>query len=107
MSATTTMTLMLMPIWMPTPVPTQMRTQTSSIAFATAKIATAATAITIAACHRRSSCHQDDRPSGRWPLVLIPIAIHTAVRRHCPLLLLQFGAAELRAITSPFAHDRA
>ena len=98
---------MLMPIWMPTAVPTQMRTQTSSIAFATSKIATAATAITIAACHRRSSCHQDDRPSGRWPLVLIPIAIHTAVRRHCPLLLLQFGAAELRAMTSPFAHDRA
>jgi len=54
-----------------------------------------------------AKCHQDDRPSGRWPLVLIPIAIHTAVRRHCPLLLLQFGAAELRAMTSPFAHDRA
>ena len=101
------MKLMSMPMQMPKQMRDQMRTQTSSIAFATAKIATAATAITIAACHRRSSCHQDDRPSGRWPLVLIPIAIHTAVRRHCPLLLLQFGAAELRAMTSPFAHDRA
>ena len=106
MSATTTMTLMSMPIWMPTPVPTQMRTQTSSIAFATAKIATAATAITIATCHHRRSCHQDDRPSGRWPLALMPIAIYAAVRRHCSLPLLQFDAAELRAMTSPFAHDR-
>ena len=107
MSATTTMTLMTMPIWMPTPVPTQMRTQTSSIAFATAKIATAATAIATATCHCRSSCPQDDRPSGLWPLALMPIAIHAAVRRHCSLLLLQFDAAELRAMTSPFAHDRA
>ena len=107
MGATTTMTLMSMPIWMPTPIPTQMRTQTSSIAFATAKIATAATAITIATCHRRRSCPQDDRPSGLWPLALMPIAIHAAVRRHCSLLLLQFDAAELRAMTSPFAHDRA
>ena len=107
MGATTTMTLMSMPIWMPTPIPTQMRTQTSSIAFATAKIATAATAITIATCHRRSSCPQDDRPSGLWPLALKPIAVHAAVRRHCSLLLLQFDAAEIRAMTSPFAHDRA
>jgi hypothetical protein len=29
------------------------------------------------------------------------------VDTHCSLLLLQFGATELRAITSPFAHDRA
>ena len=101
------MTLMLMPIWMPTPMPTQMRTQTSSIAFATAKIATAATAITIATCHRCRSCPQDDRPSGLWPLALMPIAIHAAVRRHCSLPLLSFDAAELRAMTSPFAHDRA
>ena len=107
MSATTTMTLMSIPIWMPTPIPTQMRTQTSSIAFATAKIATAATAITIATCHRRRSCPQDDRPSGLWPLALMPIAIHAAVHRHCSLLLLQLDAAELRAMTSPFAHDRA
>ena len=101
------MTLMTMPIWMPTPVPTQMRTQTSSIAFATAKIATAATAIATATCHCRSSCPQDDRPSGLWPLALKPIAIHAAVRRHCSLPLLQFDAAELRAMTSPVAHDRA
>ena len=107
MGATTTMTLMSMPIWMPTPIPTQMRTQTSSIAFATAKIATAATAIIIATCHRRRSCPQDDRPSGLWPLALVPIAIHAAVRRHCSLPLLQFDAAELRAMTSPVAHDRA
>ena len=107
MGATTTMTLMSMPIWMPTPIPTQMRTQTSSIAFATAKIATAATAITIATCHRCRSCPQDDRPSGLWPLALMPIAIHAAVRRRCFLLLLQFDAAELPAIASPFAHDRA
>ena len=104
MGATTTMTLMSMLIWMPTPMPTQMRTQTSSIAFATAKIATAATAITIATCHHRP---QDDRPSGLWPLALKPIAIHAAVRRHCSLPLLQFDAAELRAMTSPVAHDRA
>jgi hypothetical protein len=37
----------------------------------------------------------------------MPIAIHAAVRRHCSLLLLQFDAAEIRAMTSPFAHDRA
>ena len=107
MSATTTMTLMSIPIWMPTPIPTQMRTQTSSIAFATFNIAAATTAVTIATCHRHCSCHQDDRPSGLWPLALVPIAIHAAVRRHCSLPLLQFDAAELRAMTSPFAHDRA
>ena len=99
MSATTTMTLMSIPIWMPTPIPTQMRTQTSSIAFATFNIAAATTAVTIATCHRHCSCHQDDRPSGLWPLALMPIAIHAAVRRHCSLLLLQFEAAELRAMT--------
>ena len=107
MSATTTMKL----IWMPTQMPTQMRaqkrTQTSSIAFATFNIAAATTAVTIATCHRRSSCPQDDRPSGLWPLALKPIAIHAAVRRHCSLPLLQFDAAELRAMTSPVAHDRA
>ncbi len=53
----------------------QMRTQTSSIAFAASNIAAATTAITIATCHRRSSCPQDDRPSGLWPLALKPIAI--------------------------------
>ena len=107
MSATTTMTLISMPIWMPTPIPTQMRTQASSIAFAGSNIAAATTAITIATCHRRSSCPQDDRPSGLWPLALKPIAIHAAVRRHCSLPLLQFDAADLRAMTSPVAHDRA
>ena len=71
------------------------------------KIATAATAITIATCHHRRSYPQDDRPSGLWPLALLPIAIHAAVHRHCSLLLLQLDAAELRAMTSPFAHDRA
>ena len=85
-----------------------MRTQASSIAFAASNIAAATTAITIATCHRRRSCPQDDRPSGLWPLALMPIAIHAAVRRHCSLLLLlQFDAAEIRAMTSPFAHDRA
>ena len=101
------MKLISMPTQMATHMRAQLRTQTSSIAFATAKIATAATAITIATCHRRSSCPQDDRPSGLWPLALKPIAIHAAVRRHCSLLLLQFDAAEIRAMTSPFAHDRA
>ena len=85
----------------------QMRTQASSIAFAASNIAAATTAVTIATCHRRSSCPQDDRPSGLWPLALMPIAIHAAVRRHCSLPLLPFDAAELRAMTSPFAHDRA
>ena len=107
MGATTTMTLMSIPIWMPTPIPTQMRMQASSVAFAVSNIAAATTAITIATCHRRSSCPQDDRPSGLWPLALKPIAIHAAVRRHCSLPLLQFDAAELRAMTSPVAHDRA
>ena len=80
-----------------------MRTQASSIAFAASNIAAATTAITIATCHRRRSCPQDDRPSGLWPLALKPIAIHAAVRRHCSLPLLQFDAAELRAMTSPLA----
>ena len=102
-----TMKLMSMPTQMPKQMREQMRTQTSSIAFAASNIAAATTAITIATCHRRRSCPQDDRPSGRWPLALKPIAIHAAVRRHCSLLLLQFDAAELRAMTSPFAHDRA
>ena len=65
--------------------------------------------------HRQHHCHlppppqlpQDDRPSGLWPLALKPIAIHAAVRRHCSLPLLQFDAAELRAMTSPVAHDSA
>ena len=57
--------------------------------------------------HRARSYPQDDRPSGLWPLALLPIAIHAAVHRHCSLLLLQLDAAELRAMTSPFAHDRA
>ena len=107
MSATTTMKLIWMPTQMPTQMRAQMRTQTSSIAFATFNIAAATTAVTIATCHRHCSCHQDDRPSGLWPLALVPIAIHAAVRRHCSLPLLQFDAAELRAMTSPFAHDRA
>ena len=98
------MALISMPIWMPTPIPTQMRMQASSVAFAASNIAAATTAITIATCHRRRSCPQDDRPSGLWPLALMPIAIHAAVRRHCSSLLLQFDAAEM---TSPFAHDRA
>ena len=101
------MKLISMPTQMPTQMRAQMRTQTSSIAFAASNIAAATTAITIATCHRRSSCPQDDRPSGLWPLALKPIAIHAAVRRHCSLPLLQFDAAELRAMTSPFAHDRA
>ena len=84
-----------------------MRTQASSIAVAASNIAAATTAVTIATCHRRRSCPQDDRPSGLWPLALMPIAIHAAVRRHCSLLLLQFDAAELRAMTSPFGRDRA
>ena len=99
------MKLMSMPTQMPKQMREQMWTQTSFIAFS--NIAAATTAITIATCHRRRSCPQDDRPSGRWPLALKPIAIHAAVRRHCSLLLLQFDAAELRAMTSPFAHDRA
>ena len=107
MSATTTMKLISMPTQMPTQMRAQMRTQASSIAFAASNIAAATTAITIATCHRRSSCPQDDRPSGLWPLALMPIAIHAAVRRHCSLLLLQFDAAELRAMTSPVADDRA
>ena len=107
MSATTTMKLIWMPTQMPTQMWAQMRTQTSFIAFATFNIAAATTAVTIATCHRHRSCHQDDRPSGLWPLALVPIAIHAAVRRHCSLPLLQFDAAELRAMTSPFAHDRA
>ena len=106
MSATTTMKLIWMPMQMPTQMRAQMRTQASSIAFAASNIAAATTAITIATCHRRRSCPQDDRPSGLSPLALMPIAIHAAVRRHCSLLLLQFDAAELRAMTSPFAHDR-
>ena len=97
------MKLISMPTQMPTQMRAQMRTQTSSIAFAAFNIAAATTAITIATCHRHRSCHQDDRP---WPLALVPIAIHAA-RRHCSLLLLQFDAAEFRAMTSPFAHDRA
>ena len=100
------MKLISMPTQMPTQMRAQMRTQASSIAFAASKIA-ASTASTIATCHRRPSCPQDDRPSGLWPLALKPIAVHAAVRRHCSLLLLQFDAAELRAMTSPFAHDRA
>ena len=107
MSATTTMKLISMPTQMVRHILAQLRTQTSSIAFATAKIATAATAITIATCHHRRSYPQDDRPSGLKPLALLPIAIHAAVHRHCSLLLLQLDAAELRAMTSPFAHDRA
>ena len=107
MSATTTMKLISMQTQMPTQMRAQLRTQTSSIAFATAKIATAATAITIATCHHRRSYPQDDRPSGLKPLALLPIAIHAAVHRHCSLLLLQLDAAELRAMTSPVAHDRA
>jgi hypothetical protein len=107
MRATTTMKLMSMPTQMPKQMREQMWTQTSFIAFAASNIAAATTAITIATCHRRRSCPQDDRPSGRWPLALKPIAIHAAVRRHCSLLLLQFDAAELRAMTSPLAHDRA
>ena len=107
MSATTTMKLISMPTQMPTQMPAQMRTQASSIAFAASNIAAATPAITIATCHRRSSCPQDDRPSGLWPLALKPIAIHAAVRRHCSLPLLQFDAAELRAMTSPVAHDSA
>ena len=75
MSATTTMKLISMPTQMPTQMPAQMRTQASSIAFAASNIAAATTAITIATCHRRSSCPQDDRPSGLWPLALKPIAI--------------------------------
>ena len=107
MSATTTMKLISMPTRMPTQMRAQMRTQASSIAFAASNIAAATTASTIATCHRRRSCPQDDRPSGLWPLALMPIAIHAAVRRYCSLLLLQFDAAELRAMTSPVAHDRA
>ena len=107
MSATTTMKLISMPTQMATHMRAQLRTQTSSIAFAASKIAAATTAITIATCHRRRSCPQDDRPSGLWPLALKPIAVHAAVRRHCSLLLLQFDAAELRAMTSRVAHDRA
>ena len=107
MSATTTMKLISMPTQMVRHILAQLRTQTSSIAFAASKIAAATTAVTIATCHRRRSCPQDDRPSGLSPLALMPIAIHAAVRRHCSLLLLQFDAAELRAMTSPFAHDRA
>ena len=107
MSATTTMKLISMPTQMPAQMPAQMRTQASSIAFAASNIAAATTASTIATCHRRRSCPQDDRPSGLWPLARMPIAIHAAVRRYCSLLLLQFDAAELPAIASPFAHDRA
>ena len=51
-----------------------MRMQASSVAFAVSNIAAATTAITIATCHRRRSCPQDDRPSGLWPLALMPIA---------------------------------
>ena len=107
MSATTTMKLISMPTQMVRHILAQLRTQTSSIAFAASKIAAATTAVTIATCHRRRSCPLDDRPSGLWPLALKPIAVHAAVRRHCSLLLLQFDAAELRAMTSRVAHNRA
>ena len=106
MSATTTMKLISMPTQMPTQMRAQLRTQTSTIAFAASEIAAATTASTIATCHRRRSCLRTTGPLA-WPLALKPIAIHAAVRRHCSLPLLQFDAAELRAMTSRVAHNRA